>query len=259
MLRDVQRAFAESLVEGDTEASRLIQNGKLSGARRLEVYRHNVFTNLRGALGDIFPVVKRIVGDAFFLHAADQFIRAYPSRSGDLNQFGFEWPAFLSGYPHAAELPYLADVARLEWAWHDCFHAAEAAALDLARLATMPPEVHGKLVFRLHPAVRLLKSEFPILRIWQVNQEHFSGDMEIDWETAGDSLLVRRETAGSVEVVIESLTPGAWCFLSELAQERTLEAVASTALATDKGFDLQGFLLESVQCGVIVDFSKDDS
>ncbi len=265
MLRDVQQVFANSLIENDVLAATRVRSGKLTSERRLEVYRHNVFTNLRGALGDIFPVVKRIVGEVFFLHAADQFIRAHPSRSGDLNQFGHEWPDFLAAYPHAEDLPYLADVARLEWAWHECFHAAEAAPLDLARLAELPPEAHGSLVFGLHPAVRLAQSEFPILRIWQVNQEQFTGDVEIDmgidweidWETTGDCVLVRRDNAGSVDVVMEAIETGAYRFLSELQQQRTLEVAADAALAIDGAFDLQGFLLESVQCGVIVDFKRD--
>lgn len=256
MLRDVQRAFADSLIAGDAGAADRIRGGKLSGTQRLEVYRHNVFTNLRGALKDIFPVVHRIVGDAFFLHAADQFIRATPSRSGDLNQFGREWPAFLGDYPHAAELPYLPDVARLEWAWHECFHAGDALPLDLARLAAVAPEAHGSLVFRLHPAVRLLESAFPVLRIWQVNQEDFAGELEIDWERGGDALLVRREEHQGIEVVIQSMSAGAWRFLCELQAHCALESAASAALEADSEFDLQGFLLESVQCGVIVDFSR---
>ena len=258
MLHDVQRMFASSLISGDVAAAPLIRSGKLSAERRLEVYRHNVLTNLRGALRDIFPVVNRIVGDAFFLHAADQFIRATPSHSGDLNQFGREWPAFLGDYPHAAELSYLADVARLEWAWHECFHAADAALLDLGRLAAVAPEAHGALVFRLHPAVRLLESTFPILRIWQVNQADFAGDMQIDWETGGDKLLVRREDGTGVEVVIQSLSEAAWRFLCELQEKHALEPAAAAALETDGTFDLQGFLLESVQYGVIVDFTRED-
>ena len=259
MLRDLQRAMADSLIAGDTQAARFIRGGKLGAARRLAVYRHNVLANLRGALKDIFPVVHRIVGDAFFLHAADRFIAVTPSRSGDLNQFGREWPAFLAAYPHAAELPYLADVARLEWAWHECFHAAEAAPLDLGRLATIEPDAHGSLVFRLHPAVRLLASRFPLLRIWQVNQDGFTGTLQIDWQAGGDALLVRREAPGGVEVVIQALAPGAFRFLCELQARQALEPAAAAALEADGTFDLQELLRESVQCGVIVDFSREET
>ncbi|MEP7156800.1 MAG: DNA-binding domain-containing protein, partial [Betaproteobacteria bacterium] len=261
MLRNVQSTFADSLMAGDTLAAEHIRGpgasgGKLDGARRLEVYRHNVFTNLRNVLGDIFPVVKRIVGDAFFIHAADQFIRMTPSRSGDLNRYGEAWPQFLASYPHAAELPYLPDVANLEWAWHECFHAAEAASLDLGRLADVAEGEQGELLFRLHPAVRLLCSESPVLRIWQVNQEDNAGEMDIDWDDAGDHLVVRRDDAASVDVVIQALAPPAFAFLDELARHSTLEAAASAALAHDPEFDLQGFLIESVQSGMIVDFSR---
>ena len=262
MLREVQHAMAGLLMAGEapdeSASGDLIRGGKLSAARRMEVYRHNVLSNLRGALKDIFPVVDRIVGDAFFFHAADQFIRVTPSHSGDLNQFGREWPSFLADYPHATELPYLPDVARLEWAWHECFHAADAAPMDLTRLAAIAPGAHGSLVFRLHPAVRLLASAYPILRIWQVNQPEFAGDMQIDWARGGDALMVRRDEGadggGAVDVVIQTLAPGAHRFLCELRTGQTFEAAAATALNTDGAFDLQGLLLECVQRGVIVDF-----
>ena len=267
MLRDVQQSMADLLLAGDREggragdlsAARLFRSGKLTAARRLEVYRHNVLTNLRGALMDIFPVVQRIVGDAFFQHAADRFIRSTPSQSGDLNQFGREWPAFLADYPHATELPYLADVARLEWAWHECFHAEDAAPLDFGRLAAIDPEEQGALFFGLHPAVRLLASAFPVMRIWQVNQTDYAGDRKIDWESRGDTLLVRREDGVSVEVVIQSLSAGAWRFLRELQLRRALEPATVAALEEDAEFDLQEFLVEFVQSGVIIDFSREEA
>lgn len=253
VLRETQVLFADALLGHENAAAQLIQAGALPPARRLEIYRHNVMTNLRGALRDIHPVVERIVGEAFFRHAADRFIAETPSRSGDLNRFGVEWADFLAAYPHAAELPYLADVARLEWAWHECFHAADAEALDLSRLASVPPDEHAGLRFRLHPAVRLLTSPYPLLRIWQVNQTEYKGDLTIDWEAGGDSLLIRRE--GS-EIAIDALPSGAFRFLSALSCGAAMEAAAEAALAADAEFDLQGFLLESVQSAVIVDFER---
>ncbi len=258
MLRETQIDFAKALLTDDTktstEAAERIRAGKMTAIRRLEIYRHNVYANLRGVLKDIYPVILAIVGDAFFQHAADQFVKAHPSRSGDLNQFGGEWATFLAAYPHATELPYLADVARLEWAWHQSFHAADGQAFDLARLAVIPPEEHGALCFVLHPAVRLVESKFPILRIWEVNQPAFSGEIEVDWEAPLDSLLVYR--ANGVEVLIKRITGAGFAFLQALRQHASLEAAATAALNIDEAFDLQGFLLESVQSGVIIDFTR---
>ena len=256
MLRDLQQALADAIIAGDGVATKHVTEGKLPSARRIEIYRHNVFSNLRGALRDVFPVVERIVGDAFFRHAADQFIRETPSRSGDLNQFGREWPAFLAAYPHAQNLAYLADVARLEWAWHECFHSADAPPLDLRRLAVIDSGQHGALIFRLHPAVRLQASAFPLRRIWQVNQPDFVGAMDIDWERGGDALLVRRDQPGigGTGVVIQVLPAGVWQFLIALQGGTTLESATAAALAADGEFDLHAFLLESVQSGLITDF-----
>ena len=264
MLRDTQTAVAASLLAGDTaspteaitEAASTIRAGKLSATRRLEIYRHNVISNLTGALRDIYPVILAVVGDAFFMHAADQFVRLHPSRSGDLNQFGSEWAGFLGAYPHAADLPYLPDVARLEWAWHEAFHAGDTPPFDLARLAAIAAEEHGALRFKLHPTVRLIQSHFPILRIWQVNQPAFIGEMALDWDVPSDSLLIHRDAIDGVSVWVERVAGAAYVFLHALAQQATLEEAASLALDIDPTFDLQGFLLESVQSGVIIDFMR---
>ncbi len=258
MLRELQRTFADSIILGAGVAEPSIVGGKLSAAHRLEIYRHNVFANLRGALRDVFPVVARIVGDAFFQHAADSFIRETPSTSGDLNQFGREWPAFLAAYPHAQELPYLADVARLEWAWHECFHAADAALIDINRLATIDPADHGALVFVLHPALRLLSSPYPLLQIWRINQPEYLGEMDVDWDQADEYLLVRRDVneGGTMGVAIQAVSTGASRFLRALQERYTLETAATLALETDAAFNLQDFLLESVQSGIITSFES---
>ena len=256
MLRDTQISVAASLLAGDPAIVAQIRAGKLSAARRIEIYRHNVFANLRGALKDIYPVVLAVVGETFFLHAAGQYVEAHPSRSGDLNRFGGEWAAFLGTYSHAAALPYLPDVARLEWAWHEAFHAADAPAFDLAGLAAIPGEEHAALRFRLHPTVRLIRSEFPILRIWEVNQPAFRGEMEVDWDAPADALLIRRDTTDGVTVLIERVPAAGFAFLGALKKNATLDAATGAALGIDAAFDLQGFLLESVRKGVIGDFMK---
>jgi hypothetical protein len=201
------------------------------------------------------------VGEEFFQHAADQFIRDTPSISGDLNQFGREWPVFLTSYPYAEELPYLADVARLEWAWHECFHAADAPMFDIRRLAAIDAADHGALIFTLHPALRLLSSDYPVMHIWRINQSGYVGEMIVDWDQAGEHLLVRRDTGadGAIGVVIESLSPGGWRFLSALQDHCALENAAADALAIDENFDLQNFLVTSVQSGVISDVETEKS
>jgi hypothetical protein len=212
---------------------------------------------LCGALKDIYPVVLAIVGESFFQHAAEQFVRAHPSRSGDLNQFGTEWPSFLADFPHASELPYLRDVADLELAWHEAFHAADSPLFDLSRLAGVPQETQVSLQFVLHPSVRLIESRYPTQRIWEVNQPAFAGEMEVVWEVPTEYLLVHRDVADGVSVFIKQISNGGFAFLQALERSTPLEEAAAEAIHVDADFDLQGFLLESVQSGVIIDFIRD--
>lgn len=261
MLHDTQRKFAESLLELDAATTHagtaLVRAGKLSAARRLEIYRFNVLANLCGALKDIYPVVLAIVGESFFQHAAEQFVRAHPSRSGDLNKFGAEWPSFLAAYPHATELPYLRDVATLEWGWHEAFHAADSPLFDLSRLAEVPAESQGSLQFVLHPSARVIQSRYPILQIWEVNQPDFAGEIEVVWDVPAECLLIHRDIADGVSVLIEQISGGGYAFLHALERSAAFEEAAADALDVEADFDLQGFLLESVQSGVIIDFIRD--
>ncbi|MEO8384166.1 MAG: DNA-binding domain-containing protein [Betaproteobacteria bacterium] len=261
MLRETQSLFATSLLSLEASATHagaaLVRAGKLTAARRQEIYRFNVLTNLSGALKGIYPVVLAVVGEAFFQHAAEQFIRAHPSHSGDLNRFGTQWPTFLVTYLHAAQLPYLCDVATLEWAWHEAFHAADAPPFDLQQLAEVPPEKHGALRFALHPSARLIQSNFPILQIWEVNQPGFAGEMAVVWDVPTESLLVHRDAIDGVSVIIERVGEAGYAFLRALAWHENLENAALAAHSIDAAFDLQGFLLQSVQSGSIIDFIRD--
>ena len=157
-LAALQRDVLCSLLDEDREL-----------APGLAVYRRGVRGNQAAALAATYPVVQRLVGEAFFAEAARRYALAHPSASGDLNDYGERFPAFLATYPHAATLPYLPDVARLEWACHECEMAPDAATFDFAALAAMPPHEHAGLRFTLHPSVRLVESVHPIVSIHAAN------------------------------------------------------------------------------------------
>lgn len=125
--------------------------------RRFAVYRNNVTVSLVDAMASIFPTVQNLVGEDFFRAMARLFVTAHPPTSPLLFTYGESFPAFLESFPPAADLPFLADVARVERLWLDAFHAADAAPLDPAALAHIPAEDLAHLRFRLHPATRLAR------------------------------------------------------------------------------------------------------
>lgn len=266
-LADTQREFTRALfaaqvgsaaVKAPAQASfthcldAMIEAAGVCAAARLEVYSNNVFGNYRDALQAVYPVIERLVGAAFFRHACDKYIVAHPSVSGDLHDFGDRFAAFLASYPPAAELTYLSDVARLEWQYHHIFHAAAHAPLALTRLASIAPDDYASLRFSLHPAAALLRSAYPVLRIWQINQPEYTGDERLDLGEGGDALLMMR---ADFVVTIARVPAAEYEFLTTLRSGSALAEAVDRALETDPEFDLQAVLGKYVGAGVIVDFT----
>ncbi|MDQ2695592.1 MAG: DNA-binding domain-containing protein [Pseudomonadota bacterium] len=257
MLRDLQLDFVRQLLgEADTGLAAQIRAHGLTGGRRLNVYRNNTFISLTEALKAVYPVILRLVGDGFFGYAADQYIRRHPSASGNLHDFGDRWGEFLRGFGPAAGLPYLPDVAALEWAYHRAFHAADHPPLDLAALAAVPVQRHADLTFRLHPSARLLASPYPILRIWQANQPDQDDAPPVDLAEGGVRLLVIRRR---LEVTFEPLPEGEWTLLAVLAGGGGFAAACGQALAAQPGFDLPASFRRHVLEGTLAAFALTDN
>lgn len=252
-LPELQRAFATGVFTDEAAAiTQFIRDGRFPAGRHLQVYRNNVFENLTGALRAVYPVVERLVGTGFFGYAADGYIRRHPPASGNLHDFGDSFAGFLADFEPARELVYLPDVARLEWAWHRAFHAADHAPLAIERLAAIAPERYGQLCFKLHPSVQLIASDYPILRIWQVNQPEYTGDTAVNLTDGEVKLLVARR---ELDIVIEFLSAGDDALLRACAAGHHFEYASTAALAVQPDYDLPAALRRHIAGTVITDFS----
>ena len=250
-LRDLQRDFAATLFAGDGAAPPFATISEDRGAERIAVYRRALFANYRNALAATYPVVKRLVGAPFFNAAVDKFVRAHPATSGDLNIYGDVFGAFLAAYPPAVDLPYLADVAKFEWAQDEANRAADnelPPEAVLAALATVAPARLPALVLALAPSCRLVTSRYPVLRIWQVNQDGYAGDQHVSLDAGPDRLLIRREAAG---VTIERIAAGLHAWLAALAAGSSLGEAIDAAQVADASFDLGTELSARIAEGTI--------
>jgi len=200
-LLELQRAMGAALLTGSGDiAATIVANG-IAPAARLNVYRNNVLSNLTGALKLSFPAVERLVGPDFFAGAAQRFIAAAPPRRANLYDWGDGFAGFLQAFAPAASLPYLADVARLEWAIGRALHAPETKTLDVRALAGLAADQQDAVRFRAHPSVSLLALAHPAHRIWQaVLARNDAALRMIDPGCGGEWLVIHRATAG-VEVL----------------------------------------------------------
>lgn len=142
--------------------------GRTAG-RRFDVYRNNVTVGLTDALRALFPVVLKLVGDEFFAAMARTFLRAHPPASPVMFRYGTGFPAFLDGFPPVGHLPYLSDVARLEIAIREAYHAGDAVPISPEVLDGIEADALPFAHVALAPSLRLVRSGWPIHAIWSAN------------------------------------------------------------------------------------------
>jgi len=210
--------------------------------RRFAVYRNNVAVALIGALEGRYPVVRRLVGDDFFRGMAGAYVAAEKPRSPILIDYGATFADFVAGFPPAAEIAYLADVARLENAWVEAYHAAEADPLGLDALAAIAPEALATLRLRPHPAARLLRFAHPAASIWAASQGDSAPRPPEIW--AAEAALVTRPDA---DVFVRVLPPGGDAFAAALFSGASL-GEAAERFAAD-GFDPSDHLIGLIEAG----------
>ena len=239
-LHKLQTTFMRSVfAKEDAAIATYLDPTGISAARRMAIYRNNVYVALTRALEAIYPVIMRLVGEEFFRFAARHYIDAYPSPSGDLNRFGAHFAKFLHEFEHVAQLVYLPDVARLEWCCHQAYLATDDTPLDLQTLAAIPPQDYGQLRFRLNSAAQLLSSVWPVDAIWRVNQADYDGDQAVDLDTGGVKLLSQRHQR---RMLVTALGETEWRFLSALNDRQTLEVAYERALLAAPDTDLGALL-----------------
>ena len=211
-------------------------------ARRFAVYRNNVAAALIGALEARFPVARKLVGDAFFRAMAGAFVAVEKPSTPLLIGYGAGFPAFVARFPPAREIAYLADVARLENAWVEANHAADAPALDLAALAAVAASDLAGRRFAPHPAARLLRFASPAASIWAAHQGDGEPRPPDAWRSE-DALVARPEA----EVVVRVLPPGGFAFAGALLAGASLGEAAEAR--ADDSFDPGAHLVGLVEAG----------
>ncbi|GGE34213.1 DUF2063 domain-containing protein [Primorskyibacter flagellatus] len=161
-----QGLFRSALLDPSSDMPVTLTDGAGRPAgRRFSVYRNNVAVGLTEALIDGFPACHALLGDEMFRAMAGAFLRAHPPASPVMARFGEALPEFMDAAPQLSKMRWIGDVARLECALRQSYHAADGTPLSPEDLAAIPPEALGDTRFGLVPSVRVLLSDWPVLSI----------------------------------------------------------------------------------------------
>jgi len=241
-LRELQSRFVDALFAGADVSYVDIPD-------RVEIYRNNLREGFIKALAIGFPGIERLVGTEYFRRLALDFLAAYPSRAGNLDHIGESFAPFLAERFANSGYAYFADVAALEWAHQQALVAADARPITLDALRVVNPADYEHLRFDLHPASALVRSAFPIIRIWRANQPETAVDEQIDLSEGGDNVLVLR-AADCIE--FHRLPAGDFAALEALATGASLGAALESAQSVDATFDLGTALRRFLALGLFV-------
>ncbi len=261
-LKLLQTAFIEQVVVDSNPSAgfheQLKQCGTLSPARQVEIYQSNVRGALRDTLKQIYPVCLRIVGENYFSQIADQYIRKHPSTCSNLNEYGQNFSSFIQALlaqrSELSDFPYLSDLAKLERLYHDLYYVGNDTVFDFERFAALSETQHQTLHFELSNALKLMKTPFPVLAIWQVNRGIETSVETIQMPKQEQTLAIFRQ---QLQVEIENIRFELHQFLEAMAKGTTLSELINRFESVDN-FDINHHLTELITKGWINGFEIAD-
>lgn len=240
-LQNVQGEFAQAITE----------DSGMQGVYPWEnvcIYQNNIFSSLLHALQETYPMVLKLIGAPFFRRTAREYIERYPSRSPNLHDYGEYFSSFIAEQPSLKNLIYLAEVAQFEWYCHMLAVAPEHEGLDVAVIEKLTPDQYEHIQFILHPASKLMKCHFPMLRIIDLCQQQIEGTLNLD-EGGVNLLIIRR----NFEIRVMPLNAAEFTFLSALDNNCSLAQALNAALNTGVPFQLEVTLPAMIKSRTIVD------
>ena len=246
-LHNLQKAFMDATVHNALKGIADIVSGTTEEhVTRLGIYHNNVAGGLSDVLGETFHATRILVGDDFFNKMAETFVVQHLPTNANINLYGEKFPAFIAEYPAAFSVQYLADVARFEWLWNECYLAPNDAVLTSDTISKIAADDYPALHFTLRHSARLLAADYPVDSIWQYCMGDTESTPPPTIQRAGVFLLLLRP---ELEVLVVTLNRAEYLFLLSLSMGSDFENAATMALTEDPTCSLGAFLSRHFELG----------
>jgi Putative DNA-binding domain len=243
-LADYQDAFAQALLAEDPRFA-APELAHLIAQPGFAVYRNTVLKGCIDALQANFPAVARLVGEEWFRAAAAVYARRELPTVPTLLSYGRTFPHFLAGFEPAGELPYLADIARVDRLWSEAHEAADDEVVDPSALVHLAPEDMRRFTLRPHAAARWTWcDEHPVYTLWSRNRGCAESGGEIDWR--GEGVLLTRPH-GAVQH--QALSREGAAFLAACVKGLSIESAVAVALESEPAVVLAALIDQFLRAG----------
>ena len=223
--------------------------------RGLMAYQANGHSLAQRSLSAAYPAIEMMLGSENFNALARDLWHRHPPTAGDLARWGATLPELIACAQTLNDAPYLADVARAEWALHRVATAADAAP-DLASFAQLASGDATGLALTLAPGTELVHSRFPVATLVM---SHRFGEPTLT-EAAEKLRKGEAETAliwrAGLRPRLALVTPPEAALLQATLNGQDLPSALDAALAQDDAqaprFDFTPWITQAVQQGLVI-------
>lgn len=140
----------------------VVGDERLGAEQRVDIYANMYFYRLLDVLKEDFPATLKLLGADNFHNLVTGYLLEHPPTHFSIIGAGRHLADFLRDHPLRNEFPFAADLARLERALIEVFHARDAVALSAETMRAIAPADWAALRMRLHPAAQLLELEWNV-------------------------------------------------------------------------------------------------
>lgn len=225
-----------------------------AGRAGLAVYRNTVARGLGEVILAAFPTVAKVVGEDWLRAAGRRFAASHPPAEPSLIAYGAAFPDWLAAFPPAADMPFLADLARLDRAWTEAHLAADATPVGAEPFQALAPEDFLAARAVLHPSLRLLGFDDGAARLWLTLREAETPPQSLELDDAPSQILILRP---HLEVITRLVPSAVAAFLQHCLAGQPLAEAAAAALEAEPGADFAALFADLIAAGVFIDLSRE--
>jgi hypothetical protein len=131
----------------------------------INIYRNNFVISLRELLENLFPVTQALVGSEYFTHTSRQFINDCPLKEPHLNHYGGYFVSFIEGLKALEHMPFVAQMAQLEWHLDRISHIYHQPNFDFDGLTQINEDQHLNIHFHLAETCYLQTSSMDLIAL----------------------------------------------------------------------------------------------
>lgn len=194
-LEELQRAMASTVLESpaDFPLHWITTPIGIDPLRRLGVYANAYLARINESIKESFPALANILGDTGLASLVERYMAQLLTPSRNLNYIGHELPGYLAGDPFSIELPFLSDLARLEWAVLACFHASALDPIDLRSHCDWDVAHWERARFGFQSGTQVIRSRWPIRQLRETRHlDRDEIDLDLDPGDGESRVLVYR-------------------------------------------------------------------